>query len=149
MRMRRERSAGAIIFRREEKNIFYLILHYSSGHWEFAKGHIEEGENEKETVVRETKEETGIGDLFFCEGFREEIKYFFKSKRKGLKDEKPILVSKEVIFYLAETKTKDVIISKEHRGFDWLPYKEALERVTFKGSKSLLRKANDFISQIR
>lgn len=145
MKMRRERSAGAIIFRKYRSNILFLILHYSSGHWEFVKGHIEEGEDEKETVLREAKEEAGMGDLIFCDGFREEIKYFFRSRKKGLENEEPVLVSKEVVFYLTETKIQDVVISREHKGFEWLPYEEALNRVTFKGSKNLLIKANLYL----
>ena len=56
--MERERSAGAIIFREEKRKIYYLLLHYESGHWDFPKGHVEKEEKEKETVKREIREET-------------------------------------------------------------------------------------------
>jgi len=88
--MPREKSAGAIIFRREpfdtaqgkKYKIYFLLLHYPSlnrkgGHWEFPKGHIEEGENEEETMRREIQEETGIKDLEMVLGFKKYIKYFF------------------------------------------------------------------------
>jgi len=39
--MPKEKSAGAIILRKEDNKIYYLLLHYHSGHWEFPKGHIE------------------------------------------------------------------------------------------------------------
>ncbi|TFG35485.1 MAG: NUDIX domain-containing protein, partial [Parcubacteria group bacterium] len=87
-----EYSAGAIIFRKQEGKRFYLLLHYQSGHWEFPKGHIEKGEQEKETVARETEEETGIKDIVFIEGFKEPIKYFFRVKKRT--------IIKTVIFYL-------------------------------------------------
>ena len=54
-----ERSAGVILFNKTD-GIQFLILKYPSGHWDFVKGNIEEGEKEKETVKRELFEETGI-----------------------------------------------------------------------------------------
>jgi len=140
-----EKSAGAIIFRRENNKIFYLLLHYPSSakapkdYWDFPKGHIEKGENEIDTVKREIEEETGVTDVKFVEGFKEWIKYFFKFKGKN--------VLKFVTFYLLETKTKDVKISGEHIGFEWLPYEEALKQLTFKNAKEILTKANDYLSK--
>ena len=140
-----EKSAGAIIFRRENNKIFYLLLHYPSSakapkdYWDFPKGHIEKGENEIDTVKREIEEETGVTDVKFVEGFKEWIKYFFKFKGKN--------VLKFVTFYLLETKTKDVKISGEHIGFEWLPYEEALKQLTFKNAKGILTKANDYLSK--
>ena len=77
--MPREKSAGALIFRIENNIPYYLLLHYPSGHWEFAKGHVEEGETEEQTVKREVQEETGISDLIIIPGFREYIKYSFRN----------------------------------------------------------------------
>jgi len=74
--MPKETSAGAVIFRKENNEIYYLLLHYESGHWDFPKGNIEEGEKEEETVKREAAEETGVEDIKIVEGFKEWIKYF-------------------------------------------------------------------------
>ncbi|RLG58590.1 MAG: diadenosine tetraphosphate hydrolase [Candidatus Hydrothermarchaeota archaeon] len=131
-----EKSAGVIIFRSDEE-IKYLLLKYGYGHWDFVKGNIEKGENEIETIIRETKEETGIEDLKFLKGFKEKISYFY---RKG-KD----LVYKEVVFYLAETKEKKVRLSYEHEDYCWLPFEKALEKITFNNSKKLLKKANSYL----
>jgi bis(5'-nucleosidyl)-tetraphosphatase len=138
--MVREISAGAVIFRIEDNEPIYLLLHYGSGHWDFVKGHIEKGETELQTVVRETEEETGITDLKFIDGFRERIKYFFHRGKE--------IVYKEVIFYLAETKTAKVRLSHEHVGYVWLPYKEALEMLTFENAKNVLKKAHKFLGNI-
>ncbi len=54
-------------------------------------------------------------------------------------------IFKLVVFYLAETKTKDVKISFEHQNYKWLPYEEALKQLTFKNAKEILKKANAFI----
>ncbi len=134
-----EKSAGAIIFRKENEKIYYLLLHYQAGHWDFLKGNIEKGEKLEETVKREVKEETGIEDIKFIPGFKESIKYFYKLKGRN--------IFKIVTFFLAEIKTKDVKISWEHIGYKWLPYEEALGQLTFKNAKEILKKVNHFLSK--
>jgi len=139
-----EKSAGAVIFRKEGGKIYYLLLHYPSNakapreYWDFPKGHIEKGENLEETAKREVEEETGLKDIKLIEGFKEWIKYFFKFKGKN--------IFKIVTFFLAETKTKTVKVSFEHIGFKWLPYEEAIEKLTFKNAKEILKKANDYLN---
>jgi len=139
-----EKSAGAVVFRKEGNKIYYLLLYYPSGartprnYWDFPKGHIERGEKEIETVKREVKEETGLEDIKFIEGFKKWVKYFFRFQGKT--------VFKIVIFYLVETKNKNVKISSEHIGYKWLPYEEALEQLLFKNAKEILKKANDYLT---
>jgi len=140
-----ERSAGAIIFRKEGDMPFFLLLHYPSSsrakkdYWDLPKGHIEKGEDEIGTIKREVEEETGLRDINLVEGFKEAIKYFFKWEGKT--------VLKFVTFYLAETKIREIKVSQEHIGFKWLPYKEALEQITFKNAKKILQRANDFLQK--
>jgi bis(5'-nucleosidyl)-tetraphosphatase len=134
-----EHSAGAIIFRKEEDIIFYLLLHYEEGHWGSPKGHIENNESIEETALREIREETGLTDIHFLEGFKEHNHYFYSSQQQR--------IFKTVTFLLAETQTKDIRISWEHTGFAWLPYPEVLEKVTFKDEKTLFQKAHQFISR--
>ncbi len=136
--MRFEKSCGAVIFRRDGQNTLYLLLHYESGHWDFVKGHVEEGESETNTLVRETEEETGLKDLHIADGFREKVNYFFH--QKGEK------INKTVVFFLAETKTEKIKISDEHKDFTWLPYEDAYKKLTFKNAKDIFEKANKKLS---
>jgi len=150
--MPKEKSAGAIIYRMENGVPQYLLLHYGSGHWEFPKGHIEKGETEEETLMRETFEETGINDLKIIPGFKKYIKYFFRQYKENISEadrraEKTPWIFKLVTFFIAETKIKEVKISSEHKGFMWLPIDEAIKKTTFKNSKKLLEEANDFVTQ--
>jgi len=141
--MKKEKSAGAIIFRLEKKQPLYLLLHYPSSekskkeYWDLPKGHIEEGETEKQTVQREVQEETGLLAIELFEGFREEIHYWFQWQGEK--------ISKTVAFYVAETKQKEITISKEHIGFSWLAYEEALQKLTYENAKTILTKAHDFV----
>ncbi len=135
--MPQESSSGAVVFREEGGRRLYLLLHYEAKHWDFPKGHVEKGENEEQTARRECEEETGINDLTLVPGFREIIEYFYKSKGKTM--------HKQVVFLLARTRKKEVTLSFEHIGFEWLPYKDALERLTFDNAKNVLRKAESFL----
>lgn len=134
-----EKSAGAVIFRKDEGKIFYLLLHYEAGHWDFSKGHIEKGESLEDTALREVKEETGIEDAKFVEGFKERIKYFFKGDKGN--------IFKKVTFFLFETKQKEVKLSFEHIGYKWLSYKKVLSQLTFKNAKEILKKADIFLKR--
>lgn len=143
-----EKSVGGVIFRKVNNKIYYLLLHYEAGHWDFPKGHIEKGETEIDTLKREVKEETGIKDLKIINGFKEYIKYFFRSKRvlfSNFKKSKGKTIFKLVIYYLAQTKTKEIKLSFEHIGCDWLLYKDALSRLTFDNAKNVLKKAHQFL----
>ncbi len=140
-----EKSAGAVIFRKEGEEIKYLLLFYHSGirrknsFWDFSKGHIEKEEDEITTAKRETKEETGLDDLVFFKDFEEKIQYFFKFKEQT--------ISKTVVFFLAETNNKNVIISSEHEGFKWLSFEEALKLLTFQNGRDILNKANNYLNK--
>jgi 8-oxo-dGTP pyrophosphatase MutT (NUDIX family) len=128
-----EKSCGAVVYRLCEGKRLYLLLHYEEGHWDFPKGHIEEGESEEQTARREIQEETGITELEFLPDFREMIAYSF---RRGGKR-----VPKEVIFFLAKTSCEAVALSHEHQGFVWLEYDEAVKKATYKNARILLEKA--------
>ena len=140
--MQKEKSAGAIIFRMEKGKPLYLLLRYPSvkskkEYWDLPKGHMEKGEEERDTVIREVREETGLQDIEIFDGFRKEIRYWFQAK--GQK------ISKTVAFYLAQTRQKKVTISVEHLGFLWLGYEEAREKLTYENAKQVLREARDFL----
>jgi 8-oxo-dGTP pyrophosphatase MutT (NUDIX family) len=134
-----ERSAGIIVFREKadgEKR--FLLLDYGK-YWDYPKGHIEEGEDERAAAIRELKEETGISDVDLMDDFRHEIVYFFRPPGRGL-------VRKTVVFFLGEVEAKDVTISHEHVGYEWLKGEEALARVKYPTAKQVMRAALDHLN---
>jgi len=100
---------------------------------------MENGESPHETAIRETKEETGITDIEFFDNFEEWIQYNFQFQGE--------LVCKKVVFFLAETKTKDIKISQEHQNFTWLDYATAMEKTTFVNAKTVLSKSYALLSK--
>ena len=134
-----ETSAGIVVFRKENSKIVFLLLHYPSGHWDFVKGKMENDETTRQTAIRETLEETGIKDIEFVNDFEEWIEYNFQHQGE--------LVHKKVVFYLAETKTRQVSISHEHLDYTWMNYETALEKTTFENAKSVLIKSKLLLSK--
>ncbi len=134
-----ETSSGVVLFRKENEKILFLLLHYPSGHWDFVKGKMEKGESTHQTAIRETKEETGINDVKFLDNFEEWIQYNFQFEGE--------LVNKKVVFFLGETKTKDVKISHEHLNYTWMDYTTAMEKTTFDNAKTVLSKSYKLLSQ--
>ena len=134
-----ETSSGVVLFRKENEKILFLLLHYPSGHWDFVKGKMEKGESTHQTAIRETKEETGINDVKFLDNFEEWIQYNFQFEGE--------LVNKKVVFFLGETKTKDVKISHEHLNYTWMDYTTAMEKTTFDNAKTVLSKSYSLLSK--
>jgi 8-oxo-dGTP pyrophosphatase MutT (NUDIX family) len=148
-----EISVGAAVYREaDDGRRMYLLLQYLSGHFDFPKGHIEEGETEEMTLRRETEEETGIADLTVLP-YRSSIRYFYRAHgseaERRRREHRGTFVFKEVHFYPARTVTESITLSHEHRGFVWLPYAEALEKVTFDNAKRILRESEVYLKGVK
>jgi DNA polymerase len=141
MPVRIERSAGVLLYRGNDTDPHFLLLDYGK-HWDYAKGHVEKGEDDLTAATRELAEETGITDAGFAPDFRHEMTYFFQHKKKGL-------IKKTVVFFLAKTQATAATISDEHVGAEFLPYEKALERVTYANAKEALRAAKAFLDARR
>ncbi|MBI2624005.1 NUDIX domain-containing protein [Candidatus Parcubacteria bacterium] len=140
-----ERSAGAVIFREESGQRLYLLLQYGKRtgggfHWDFPKGHLDKGETTEAAIRREVAEETGIAEIELISGFRETLRLFFRNP-----DGKTVL--KFVAFRVARARTGEVKLSSEHIGFVWLPFSEAVTRVTYKNAKNLLAHVEQFLNE--
>ena len=133
-----EKSAGIVLFRSDSNKNEFLLLNYPQGHWDFIKGKVEENETMHETAQRETREETGISNIEFIDGFEEWVEYDFKFKKED--------IHKKVIFFLAKTDEKNIRLSHEHNDYIWLKYNDALKKTTFENAKNVLSKANEFLS---
>jgi prepilin-type N-terminal cleavage/methylation domain-containing protein len=136
--MKKEHSAGAVIFFQKGKKREYLLLNYLGGHWGFPKGHIEFHENSIKTAIREIKEETDL-DVRIIRGFERKITYSFYHKGE--------YVIKDVIFYLAKAKSQRVKLSKEHKGYVWLDFKSAYKLITYE--KEILKSAENFLASLK
>lgn len=133
--------AGFIIFRRTDEGVKFLLLYRRGGYWNFPKGHFAHGERSMATALRETEEETGIkpSELSIVPGFKTYVRFHFFHEEKKIQD--------TVILYLAETKKVQItIIPREHSGFAWFVYRDAMRILgKYGGIKRALTEANEFI----
>ena len=136
-----ERSAGVVVYRRDPGGRAYLLLDYGK-YWDFPKGHVEPGEDDRAAAVRELEEETGLAPktVKLIDDFGREIQYFFRARGR--------LVRKEVIFFLAETTATKITVSHEHVGGEFLPYEQALKRLKFANARDVLKQAERFLAQV-
>ena len=137
--MKREKSCGALVYRKKDDKELELLLikHRYGGHWSFPKGHVEEGENETQTALREVNEETGL-NINLLDGFRESVEYYPKPN-----------VKKQVVYFLGYAED-DTIHKQEEEVSEtrWLSIDDALGAVTFKNDKNLITRAKSFLLEM-
>ena len=133
--MKFEKSCGAIVYITYGGSLEFLIIKHKNGdHWGFPKGHVEQGESEEETAIREVYEETGI-KIEITSGFIHRMKY---SPKVG--------TLKEVVYFIGASRDKVVICQEsEIEDFKWLNLRDAIDNVTHENSRKLLREAYFYI----
>ena len=134
--MRFQKSCGAVVFTRQDNEILYVIIRQTNGDYGFPKGHMEPGEDEETTALREIREEVGI-TAEIREGFRKETSYPFPNK--------PHLI-KRVVYFLAEYAKQEIICQRSEVSAAYLlPFEKARELLTFQETKNILTEAARFL----
>lgn len=134
--MKTETSCGVIVFIRHHGDIRYVIIQNRGGHYGFPKGHVEPGERERETALRETAEEVGLHPTLLS-GFRATDTY----RIPGNPD-----ITKHVVYFVGECFSRDLHHQSEELLGVWLlPFEEALALLQFDRLKDIFRQANDFV----
>ncbi|MEG0895257.1 MAG: NUDIX domain-containing protein [Oscillospiraceae bacterium] len=133
-----EKSCGAIIYRKHHGNLeILLIKNICGGRWSFPKGHVEIGETETQTALREVKEETDI-EIDIEDGFREIITYTPK------KD-----VKKDVVYFVGKALTFDTSPGEgEVSKIKWVEINDAHNLLSYDNDRQLILKAKQFIKNI-
>lgn len=130
-----EKSCGAVVISAEEDRRVLLIKNRRSSHWGFPKGHIEKGETQEETAIREVKEETGL-DVELVDGFSSKSEYTIQGR-----------VEKAVTIFLAKSASTDVTIQEEEIDeYIWTDFESADKMLKFENDKLIFAKAVDFIN---
>ena len=132
--MKKEKSCGAVVIKKEEDVIKFLLIQQHDEYWHFPKGHVEEGETEEETAIREIKEETNI-DVKIDNGFRKVITY---SPKEG--------VMKDVIFFIAEAISFDLKIDpKELMDAKWVDALDAINYFNYQDTIDVYNEALKYL----
>lgn len=132
------RAAGVVLFRGPAGDPRVLLLRNSrEGHLGFAKGHLEEGEDELSGALREVLEETGLRPLV-DPAFRDAIRYRVETEKRGAYD-------KEVVYFLGDVAdAAPVVLSPEHDEARWETVPAALAAIPHASLTGVLRRAAAF-----
>lgn len=135
--MKYEKSCGAVVFTRLDGKIKYLLIANLEGVWGFPKGHMENGETEVETALREVYEETNL-KIKLIGDFKTVDEHLIPSKKDTIK---------QIVYFLGEFDNQEKIIiqEKELSTSCLVDYAEAIELFQYESSKRILHLANEFI----
>ena len=131
--MQYEKSCGAVVFTRQGSDLCYVIIRSVNGHCGFPKGHVEPGETERQTALREILEEVGLRAKLI-DGFRMVEEYPHPQKTD---------VTRQVVYFLAEyagqaLQRRPEELSEVHL----LSFEEAFDLLTYQTAKDILVEAN-------
>jgi bis(5'-nucleosidyl)-tetraphosphatase len=116
----------------------FLLVQHKAGHWSFPKGHAEIGETPVQAACREFEEETGITNYQLLDAPSFTETYSFVKKQQPME--------KIVTYFLATVPSPEVNVQAEEiRAYVWLPFPEALVRITYPQSQQLLKQIGEYL----
>ncbi len=132
-----EKSCGCVTYTVIDGRVHYLLIRSHDGCCGFPKGHVEKGESEIETALRETLEETSVKAEIIC-GFRYEVSYAMRNGKE-----------KTVVYFLAKYLNQTPVHNSgfEYNDYLVLPFEEAYDCLTFENTKLLLKEANNYLEK--
>lgn len=133
-----EKSCGAVILYKDRAGDFNILLvkNHNGRFYSFPKGHVELRENEKQTAIREIKEETDL-DVEILDGFREVSDYCPFGK-----------IRKRVVFFLAIAKSNRIKIQEsEIDSYTWVPLREAETGCTYDNDRRIISKVRRYVAE--
>ena len=131
---RREDSAGGVVIRRTSDGTSFLLIRDPYHNWGLPKGHVEAGETPEAAARREVAEETGLADLELVDDVAT-IDWYFQDRQDR--------VHKFCRFFLFASPTGEAR-PELREGISecvWLPFEEAIERITYDNAREVLREA--------
>ena len=133
-----EKSCGAVIYTHVNGELRFVVVDMSNTNRGLPKGHMEKGESEQQTALREIKEETGL-TVTLNERFRTYEEHPLDALSK----------LKQVIYFLGtyEDQTLSPEDLNEIRGISLLTYEEALRTITFTTDKKVLMEAHQYMER--
>ena len=126
MLLRKEKSCGCIIIK---NNKVLLVYEKNRNFWGFPKGHMEDGESEIQTALREVKEELGL-DVIINVDKKYTLNYIINDE-----------IDKTSVFYIAKPINENIVMQEnEIEHTKWCDFNEALNTLTFDNWKEMFKK---------
>lgn len=129
----REPTAGGIVFRRTKdgKDVEFLLIQDAKNRWTIPKGHIEEGEESKETAEREINEETGLEKM-------EILQWLGKINFRYRRQTSLVLMTTEIFLVRALGNTDKLKPEDWMNDCKWLSSKDALDKIEYEDIGKLM-----------
>jgi 8-oxo-dGTP pyrophosphatase MutT (NUDIX family) len=133
-----EKSCGAVVFTRIQGEIRYVLVQQREGFHGFPKGHMEPGESERETALREIYEELQLRPTL-VDGFLTMDEHAIPGKKD---------VIKQMIYFLAEYEDQEIVFQEEELlSAPLVSYEEAMTLFEYESSRRILTEAHTFLTK--
>ena len=130
-------GVGGVIYRQRDGQPQLLLIRKRHGFWTLPKGQIKPGENERDALVREMREETGIGgDVEVCV---QQVVYTVQKAGR---------LRRKIVTYYAVRAGEGALLPGAHEGIEavrWFPFRAALRRIRRKRVRAVARAARPLL----
>jgi len=136
-----EKKAGAVVYAKDNDQIYFALVHDVFGYWTLSKGGVEGDEEDTDAAVREIKEEIGLD--ISIEEILDKIEYIANHPQKGK-------IRKQVSYFLGQSDFKDIKLENESGGLDsvrWFPIQEITDLKIYDDIIPLLSKSIKIITK--
>ena len=116
---------------KDKSDIEILLIQDSKNRWTIPKGHIEPGENAKQTAIREIGEEAGLKNIEILTWLG---KIHFKYRRVN----KLVLMTTQIYLVHALDDKEQPVPEKWMNGIRWFSFSEALDAIEYADIEKLM-----------
>ena len=128
-----ETTSGGIVFRRHQKTgeLQLLLIQDAKNRWTIPKGHVEPGEEPKDTAAREIQEETGLKDM-------KVMNWLGKVNFRYRRGHTLVLMTMHIYLVQALGDTNKVKPEDWMNDIKWLPAADAIDKIAYEDIGKLI-----------
>ena len=121
-----ETTSGGIVFRRDQKSgkLEILLIQDAKNRWTIPKGHVEEGEEPKQTAEREIREETGLQEM-------KVMNWLGKVNFRYRRSHTLVLMTMHIYLVQGRGDTNDLTGEDWLTDIKWLDANDAVEKIAY------------------
>ena len=133
-----EKSCGIVPYIVKDGEIHFVLITQNNGITCFPKGHVEKGETEEQTALRECFEETKL-EVNIIPGYRDATTYYMTEYD----------AEKTVVYFLGKIKNLEYQKQdSEIKAIQMCDYKKALKAITYDDTRRILKSAYKFLKNM-